>query len=72
MEQVELPLLLEDTRTNVLVKPVGIGLMIAQSLEANGAIVYIIGRRRDVLEQAAKTAVRTPIFFSKMSHWPVC
>ncbi|KAI5863858.1 NAD(P)-binding protein [Durotheca rogersii] len=34
----------------------GIGLMITQALESNGAIVYIIGRRRDVLEQAASTA----------------
>ncbi|EMR64205.1 putative short chain dehydrogenase reductase protein [Eutypa lata UCREL1] len=34
----------------------GIGLMIAQALEANGAIVYIIGRRKEVLEKAATTA----------------
>lgn len=31
--------------------------MIAQALEANGAIVYILGRRQDVLEKAASTAV---------------
>lgn len=41
----------------------GIGLMIAQALEANGAIVYILGRRQEVLEKAATTAVS--IFISK-------
>ncbi|KAK9778417.1 hypothetical protein SCAR479_04819 [Seiridium cardinale] len=34
----------------------GIGLMIAQALEANGAIVYILGRRQQTLDNAAKTA----------------
>ncbi|KAI0408823.1 hypothetical protein F4802DRAFT_298181 [Xylaria palmicola] len=34
----------------------GIGLMAAQALEANGAIVYIIGRRKESLEKAAATA----------------
>jgi NADP-dependent 3-hydroxy acid dehydrogenase YdfG len=32
--------------------------MLAQALEANGAIVYILGRRQEVLEKAASTAVR--------------
>ncbi|KAJ4423381.1 hypothetical protein N0V82_001985 [Gnomoniopsis sp. IMI 355080] len=32
----------------------GIGLMMAKALEQNGAKVYIIGRRKDVLEKAAK------------------
>ena len=31
--------------------------MIAQALEANGAIVYILGRREEVLKQEASTAV---------------
>jgi hypothetical protein len=31
--------------------------MFAQVLEANGAIVYILGRRQEVLEKAAATAV---------------
>ncbi|KAF4627035.1 hypothetical protein G7Y89_g11119 [Cudoniella acicularis] len=35
----------------------GIGLMMAKALEANGAKVYIIGRRKEVLEKAAKEAV---------------
>ncbi|OIW30406.1 NAD(P)-binding protein [Coniochaeta ligniaria NRRL 30616] len=34
----------------------GIGLMMAQALEANGAVVYIIGRRKEVLDKAASTA----------------
>ncbi|KAM5355069.1 hypothetical protein ACJ41O_001715 [Fusarium nematophilum] len=34
----------------------GIGLLIAQALEANGAVVYILGRRKENLDNAAKTA----------------
>jgi hypothetical protein len=33
--------------------------MLAQALEANGAIVYILGRRQEMLEKAAATAVRS-------------
>lgn len=32
----------------------GIGLMIAQALQSNGAKVYITGRRKEVLEETAK------------------
>jgi NADP-dependent 3-hydroxy acid dehydrogenase YdfG len=32
--------------------------MMAKALEENGAIVYIIGRRIEVLKKAAKEAVR--------------
>ncbi|KAI0381317.1 NAD(P)-binding protein [Hypomontagnella monticulosa] len=34
----------------------GIGLMMAQALETNGAIVYIVGRRKEAVEKAATTA----------------
>ena len=32
----------------------GIGLMIAKALEHNGAIIYILGRREEVLKNACK------------------
>lgn len=35
----------------------GLGFMMAKALEANGAKVYIIGRRLEVLQTAAKQAV---------------
>jgi NADP-dependent 3-hydroxy acid dehydrogenase YdfG len=31
--------------------------MMAQALEANGAVVYIMGRRKETLDKAASTAV---------------
>lgn len=31
--------------------------MMAQALEINGAIVYIVGRRKEAIEKAASTAV---------------
>jgi short-subunit dehydrogenase involved in D-alanine esterification of teichoic acids len=38
----------------------GLGLIIAKTLEANGAKVYITGRRKEKLEEAAAQAVRVP------------
>ncbi|EPS95526.1 NAD-binding protein [Fomitopsis schrenkii] len=58
---------LSDTTTLFSVKGVvavvtggatGIGLMIATALESNGAIVYIVGRRKDALEKAAKEGAK--------------
>ena len=44
----------------------GLGLIIAQTLESNGAKVYITGRNEERLQEAVKTAVRhtapSPIF----------
>ena len=42
----------------LLTYEIGIGFMMAKALEENGAIVYIIGRRIEVLQKAAKEAVR--------------
>jgi short-subunit dehydrogenase involved in D-alanine esterification of teichoic acids len=36
----------------------GLGLIIAQTLESNGAKVYITGRNAERLQEAVKTAVR--------------
>jgi len=38
----------------------GIGLMITQALSANGAKVYITGRREDALETVVKTYNQGP------------
>ena len=38
----------------------GIGLIMAKALEENGAKVYILGRRLEVLEKAAQQAVCFP------------
>jgi NAD(P)-dependent dehydrogenase (short-subunit alcohol dehydrogenase family) len=47
--------ILSTQHATVLVYPLlGIGLMMATVLEHNGATVYIVGRRRAVLEKAAK------------------
>jgi NADP-dependent 3-hydroxy acid dehydrogenase YdfG len=35
----------------------GLGLIIARTLEANGAKVFITGRRQDKLDEAVKSAV---------------
>lgn len=39
---------------NYAIDFLGIGLMMAKALENNGATVYIVGRRLDVLEKAAR------------------
>jgi hypothetical protein len=39
---------------------IGIGLMMAKALEENGAKVYMIGRRLEVLEKAAQQGVCNP------------
>jgi hypothetical protein len=45
----------------------GLGLIIAQALESNGAKVYITGRNEERLQEAVKTAVRPPHRFRKNS-----
>ncbi|KAK3062637.1 hypothetical protein LTR53_019273, partial [Teratosphaeriaceae sp. CCFEE 6253] len=49
----------------------GLGLMLARTLEANGATVYITGRRLPKLEEAAKLALHgniIPLQGSTTSH----
>lgn len=43
----------------------GIGSMIAKALAANGAKVYILGRRLEVLEKAAKEMVRDSVLWTQ-------
>jgi short-subunit dehydrogenase involved in D-alanine esterification of teichoic acids len=50
-----------EDQTHETNKKSGVGLMLTQALASNGAIVYIIGRRLDLLEAAAKTEVRTQL-----------
>lgn len=52
--------------------------MMAKALESNGATVYIVGRRLDVVERAAKeNAVRAfslfflPFWLSLFNHLPL-
>lgn len=45
---------------SLVTENVGIGLMIAKALEENGAKVYIVGRRKDVLESVAKKEAVRP------------
>lgn len=42
--------------------PTGIGLMIVKALEQNGAKVYIVGRRKEVLEKVAKEEAVSTIY----------
>lgn len=44
----------------------GLGLIIARALEANGAKVFITGRRQEKLDEAAKLAVR--LLISRIHH----
>ena len=40
---------------------IGLGLIIARALEANGAKVFITGRRQEKLDEATKLAVSRPL-----------
>lgn len=46
----------------------GLGLIIAQALESNGAKVYITGRNEERLQQAVKTAVRHTAHTQSKNH----
>jgi len=47
-------------KNSLLTTMTGIGLMITQALSANGAKVYITGRREDALETVVKTYNQGP------------
>jgi NADP-dependent 3-hydroxy acid dehydrogenase YdfG len=49
----------------------GIGLMMAKALEHNGAKVYIIGRRLETLQTAAKEAVCSSRLPNSLTYSPM-
>jgi NAD(P)-dependent dehydrogenase (short-subunit alcohol dehydrogenase family) len=50
----------ENQKLTLVIGGSGLGLIIAQALESNGAKVYITGRNEERLQEAVKTAVRSP------------
>jgi NAD(P)-dependent dehydrogenase (short-subunit alcohol dehydrogenase family) len=50
----------ENQKLTLVIGGSGLGVIIAQALESNGAKVYITGRNEERLQEAVKTAVRSP------------